>query len=95
MLFCTIVLHQAVSNIYVLNVFASFFLYCAVLLCIQHGMDAEFLWRLSRATYYQSKIEALRDKNRQKKFVYQALEYAGRALKLDENNPNVHKWSVV
>ena len=65
-----------------------------VLLSVQHGMDADFLWRLSRATYYQSKSEALRDKNRQQKLVYQALEYAGRALKLDDNNPNVHKWFV-
>jgi len=40
-------------------------------------------------------LEASRDKERQKKLVYQALEYAGRALKLDDNNPNVHKWFVV
>jgi len=55
-------------------------------------MDADFLWRLSKATFFQSQLEASRDKNKQKKLVYQALEYAGRALKLDANNANVHKW---
>jgi len=40
-------------------------------------------------------MEASRDKNEQKKLVYQALEYAGRAVKLDDNNPHVHKWFVL
>lgn len=61
-------------------------------LCIQYETDADFLWRLSKATYFQSQLEASRDKDRQKKLVYQALEYAGRALKINDNNANVHKW---
>jgi len=62
--------------------------------CVQHGDDANFLWRLSKATFFQSQVEATRDRNEQKRLVYQALDYAGRALKLDDNNPDVHKWSV-
>jgi len=57
--------------------------------------DADFLWRLSKATYFMSQLEAVRDKNKQKVLVYQALDFASRALELDDCNANVHKWYIL
>jgi hypothetical protein len=57
--------------------------------------DVEFVWRLSKATYFMSQFEASIDKERQKELVYQALNYAGRALQMDDNNPDVHKWYAI
>lgn len=60
--------------------------------CFQLENDVEFLWRFSKATYFISQLNEVTDKSRQKELIYQALDLARRALELDDNNPNVHKW---
>ena len=59
------------------------------------SLSIDFVWRLSKATYFMSQIEASRDKEQQKLLVYKSKDYAAKALKLDDNCSNAHKWYAI
>lgn len=57
--------------------------------------DANFLWRLARATHYVARIQATqRNKEKEKKFDYASKQIMANAMKIDDKNPQVHKWYV-
>lgn len=57
--------------------------------------DANFVWRLAKATYFKSQIIGTRDKEEQKKLVYDSKDLANDALQIDERNSNAHKWFAI
>lgn len=59
---------------------------------LQLSSDANFVWRLAKATYFKSQIIGARDKEEQKKLVYVSKDLANEALQIDEKNSNAHKW---
>jgi len=67
--------------------------YLHVSLILQYLTDVEFCWRLSKSTYQVSKIEeSMGNKDRQKELTYEAKNLAEKAVKLDDNCANAHKW---
>ena len=54
--------------------------------------NANVLWRLARAT--RDKGDLSKDKEAKKKCVYEAFEYAKRALELDDQNFACHKVNI-
>jgi len=54
---------------------------------------SDILWRLARAAYYMSL--ATSSKEEKKKFHYESYGYLERALELDPDNFNVHRWLFV
>lgn len=65
-------------------------------LLLQHkdSDDAEFLWRLARASRDMALLPSM-EAERKKKLVYEAFEYAKRALEKDEKCFAAHKWYAV
>ncbi|KAK3086733.1 hypothetical protein FSP39_022606 [Pinctada imbricata] len=64
-------------------------------LLIQHKEcdNANILWRLARAARDKGKL--VKDKEVQKQCVYEAFQYAERALELDDQNFACHKWYAI
>ncbi|KAI3355078.1 hypothetical protein L3Q82_017958, partial [Scortum barcoo] len=65
-----------------------------LLLQYKDSHDAEFLWRLARASRDLSQIPNM-EAQRKKELVYESLEYAKKALEKDENCFAAHKWYAV
>ncbi|XP_008305908.1 regulator of microtubule dynamics protein 1 [Cynoglossus semilaevis] len=65
-------------------------------LLLQHkdSNEAEFLWRLARASRDLSLLPDM-DPQQKKKLVFEALEYAKRALERDDKCFAAHKWYAV
>ncbi|XP_070708669.1 regulator of microtubule dynamics protein 1 [Pempheris klunzingeri] len=65
-------------------------------LLLQHkdSDDAEFLWRLARASRDVSLLPNMEAKQK-KQLTYEAFEYAKKALEKDNNNFAAHKWYAV
>ncbi|ESN90487.1 hypothetical protein HELRODRAFT_71234, partial [Helobdella robusta] len=59
----------------------------------QMNQSANFLWRLSRSTYLHS--QSTKDKGVKKKLLYESVKLAERALSLDNNCPDAHKWYAI
>jgi regulator of microtubule dynamics protein 3 len=57
--------------------------------------DANFIWRLAKATYFKSQIVGAKNKEEQKRLVYSAKDLANDALQIDEKNSNAHKWFAI
>ena len=56
--------------------------------------DAELLWRLARASRDVAQLSGTLEE--EKKFlVYEALEYAKRALEKNESSREAHKWYAI
>ena len=61
----------------------------------QRKEDVSFLWRISRSCFQESVIAKLNDKPEKcKQLIIRAKDHAFAALKLDETDCQVHKWSV-
>ncbi|XP_044032879.1 regulator of microtubule dynamics protein 1 [Siniperca chuatsi] len=65
-----------------------------LLLQYKDSDDAEFLWRLARASRDLSVLPNL-EVRRKKELVYEAFEYAKKALEKDEKCFAAHKWYAV
>src|SRR6218665_730498 len=64
-----------------------------VLITLQLLQNANFLWRLAKATYFVSQLEGnSNNKFKQKHLVYKSKDFAGKALQLESDNPDAHKW---
>src|SRR6218665_452149 len=64
-----------------------------VLITLQLLQNANFLWRLAKATYFVSQLEGnSNNKIKQKNLVYKSKDFAGKALQLESDNPDAHKW---
>ncbi|XP_050733017.1 regulator of microtubule dynamics protein 1-like isoform X2 [Eriocheir sinensis] len=58
-----------------------------------YHQNAEFLWRLAKATRNMSCIEEKHGNSEGKKaYIFEAYDYAAQALELDEESAEVHKW---
>jgi len=62
---------------------------------LQLSDDVNFLWRLSKATHFKSKIESERDKNEEKRLAYLSRNLAARSLEIDPHSAAAHKWQVI
>ncbi|XP_045417499.1 regulator of microtubule dynamics protein 1 [Lemur catta] len=56
--------------------------------------DAELLWRLARASRDVAQLSRTSEEEK-KQLVYEALEYAKRALEKNESNFAAHKWYAI
>ncbi|EMP42281.1 Regulator of microtubule dynamics protein 1 [Chelonia mydas] len=56
--------------------------------------DAEILWRLARASRDLAQLSSTSAEEK-KQLVYEALEYAKKALEKNESNFAVHKWYAI
>lgn len=56
--------------------------------------NAEILWRISRVLYNITKESGVKEEQKQS-LIFNAYDIISRALAIDENNPNVHKWFAV
>ncbi|XP_045161395.1 regulator of microtubule dynamics protein 2-like [Mercenaria mercenaria] len=58
--------------------------------------DANFYWRLSKTTFQVSQILGARgDAEKKKEYVYTAKDLAQKALDLDDQCANAHKWFAI
>ncbi|XP_045601198.1 regulator of microtubule dynamics protein 1 [Procambarus clarkii] len=58
--------------------------------------NAEFLWRLAKATKNQAIIqEKFGNEKAKENLIFDAYNYAAKALELDENNAEIHKWYAI
>jgi len=57
--------------------------------------DANFVWRLAKATHFKSKKESERDKREEKRLAYLSRDLAARSLQLDPDSAAAHKWYVI
>ncbi|KAK3589064.1 hypothetical protein CHS0354_008714 [Potamilus streckersoni] len=58
--------------------------------------DAEFHWRFAKATYQVAQIEGGRgNAERKKEMVYSAKDLAEKAVNLQDNCANAHKWYAI
>ncbi|XP_068239344.1 regulator of microtubule dynamics protein 1-like isoform X2 [Palaemon carinicauda] len=61
-----------------------------------YPQNAEVLWRLAKATKNMSVIpEKLGDVKEREKLIFEAYDYAARALKLNDEHPEIHKWYAI
>ncbi|XP_078137370.1 regulator of microtubule dynamics protein 1 [Sander vitreus] len=65
-----------------------------LLLQYKDSDDAEFLWRLARASRDLSELPNMED-GRKKQLVFEGFEYAKKALEKDEKCFAAHKWYAV
>ncbi|KAM3593360.1 uncharacterized protein V6R79_011063 [Siganus canaliculatus] len=65
-----------------------------LLLQYKDSDEAEFLWRLARASRDLSLLPNM-EAERKKQLVYEAFEYAKKALEKDEKSFAAHKWYAV
>ncbi|XP_068160125.1 regulator of microtubule dynamics protein 1 isoform X3 [Antennarius striatus] len=65
-----------------------------LLLQYKDGEDAEFLWRLARASRDLS-LQPDTEADRKKQLVFEALEYAKKALEKDDKCFAAHKWYAI
>ncbi|XP_068789207.1 regulator of microtubule dynamics protein 1 isoform X2 [Struthio camelus] len=65
-------------------------------LLVQHknSEDAELLWRLARASRDLAQLSSTSTEEK-KQLVYEALEYAKKALEKNESNFAAHKWYAI
>ncbi|XP_004697785.1 regulator of microtubule dynamics protein 1 [Echinops telfairi] len=61
---------------------------------LQISDDAELLWRLARASRDIAQLSGTSEEEK-KRLVYEALEYAKRALEKNESNFAAHKWYAI
>ena len=62
---------------------------------VQYSLDPNFLWRRAQAAFVLAlREEAEGRQDTTKSLYYEAFDNASKALKIDSNNSNVHKWSV-
>lgn len=60
------------------------------------GCNAQIMWRKSKVCHLMgSAAEKQGNKERKKELVYEKLEYAKKALQLDENCVECHKWYAI
>ncbi|XP_015926622.1 regulator of microtubule dynamics protein 1 [Parasteatoda tepidariorum] len=58
--------------------------------------NANFLWRLAKATHlYGIVVQSQDDTEKRKELAYEAYEYAKKAYELVKDNPEVHKWYAI
>ncbi|XP_038248912.1 regulator of microtubule dynamics protein 1 isoform X3 [Dermochelys coriacea] len=60
----------------------------------KNSEDAEILWRLARASRDLAQLSSTTAEEK-KQLVYEALEYAKKALEKNESNFAVHKWYAI
>ncbi|XP_064122679.1 regulator of microtubule dynamics protein 1-like isoform X1 [Macrobrachium nipponense] len=61
-----------------------------------YSQNAEVLWRLAKATKNMAAIqEKLGNVKEREKLIFEAYDYAARALKLNEEHPEIHKWYAI
>ncbi|KAL4238374.1 Regulator of microtubule dynamics protein [Mactra antiquata] len=61
-----------------------------------YSTNVEFYWRLSKTTYQVSQIiGAEGDKDKKKQFIYEAKDIAVKALEIDDQSANAHKWFAI
>ncbi|XP_043395327.1 regulator of microtubule dynamics protein 1 isoform X1 [Chelonia mydas] len=60
----------------------------------KNSEDAEILWRLARASRDLAQLSSTSAEEK-KQLVYEALEYAKKALEKNESNFAVHKWYAI
>uniref|UniRef100_A0A8C4HJA3 Regulator of microtubule dynamics protein 1 n=1 Tax=Dicentrarchus labrax TaxID=13489 RepID=A0A8C4HJA3_DICLA len=65
-----------------------------LLLQYKDSDDADFLWRLARASRDLSLLPNM-EAGRKKQLVFEAFEYAKKALEKDDENFSAHKWYAV
>lgn len=62
----------------------------------ERSEDAELLWRLARAYYSMSSTHGSRgDKQKKKECVMKGISYAEKALGINSESSNVHKWYAI
>nr|XP_046919093.1 regulator of microtubule dynamics protein 1-like [Dermatophagoides farinae] len=63
---------------------------------LKNPNDVETLWRLSKATHLLSKTTVhMNNEESRKKLLYESFEMADKALKLNDQNANCHKWYAI
>lgn len=65
-----------------------------LLLQYKESDDAEFLWRLARASWDLAK-QPDTEADRKKQLIFESLEYAAKALEKDDGCGAAHKWYAV
>lgn len=85
-------MYNCVCITFCVNVIMKFYAASICLFALKLSSDANFVWRLAKATYFKSQIIGTRDKEEQKKLVYDSKDLANDALQIDERNSNAHKW---
>lgn len=62
----------------------------------EHSDNAEFLWRLAKVTHLYGVVAQKRgDIEKKKELAFEASGYASMAYKLDQENPEIHKWCAI
>jgi len=64
------------------------------MLPIQFSHDVNFVWRLAKATHFQSKVESQHDRNEEKRLAYSSRDLAAISLRMNPDSAAANKWSV-
>lgn len=58
--------------------------------------NADFLWRFAKATHlYGIVLQNRNEMEKRKELAFEAHEYAKKALEIEKQNPEVHKWFAI